>query len=75
MEERFKKAANALAAGRKVSVPVKELPQGNVGAWLQELRYWLQVYHTDPCSELRFKVYVTCYQGVAVAAAKVVFID
>ena len=38
---RFEQAANMLVAGKKVSVAVKELPQGNVQAWLAELRSYV----------------------------------
>lgn len=67
--QRFEKAAAALAAGRKVSVDVKELPQG-VQAWLQELRCYLLVDHVDPGDEVIYKVYVTVFSGRAVASAK-----
>ena len=73
--QRFEQAANMLAAGRKVSVQVRELPQGNVQAWLQELKTYLIVNHSDPFDELRFKVSVLVKDGKAVASATVVFID
>jgi len=72
--QRFEKAALALAAGRKVSVPVRELPQGPA-AWLQELKTYLIVNHSDPCDELRFKVTVLVKDGKAIASATVVLFD
>lgn len=73
--KRFEAAANALAAGKKVSIEVNKLPQGNVQAWLVELRSYLIFGHTDPGDEVTYKVYVTLKQGKAVAAAKLVYID
>jgi hypothetical protein len=73
--ERFEKAANVLAAGRKVSVTVSELPQGNVAAWLAELKSYVIFGHTDPGDEVTYKVYVTVRSGKAIAAAKLVYVD
>ena len=73
--ERFERAAEVLAAGRKVSVPVHELPQGNVAAWLAELRGYVIFGHTDPGDEFTYKVYVTVRSGNAIAAAKLVYVD
>ena len=69
--QRFERAAAALAAGRKVSVPVCELSQG-VQAWLNELRGHLLVDHVDPGDEITYRVYVTVKEGRAVAQAKLV---
>ncbi len=69
--KRYERAAAALAAGRKVSVPVSELTQG-VQAWLNELRGYLLVDHVDPGDEVIYKVYVTVKDGKAVAQAKLV---
>ena len=71
---RFEKAANMLAAGRKVSVPVRELPQGNVQAWLAELKSYVFFGHTDPGDEVTYRVYVTVKEGKAIASAKLVYI-
>jgi hypothetical protein len=71
---RFEKAANMLAAGRKVSVPVRELPQGNVQAWLAELKSYVIFGHTDPGDEVTYRVYVTVKEGKAIASAKLVYI-
>ena len=73
--ERFERAAEVLAAGRKVSVPVSELPQGNVAAWLAELRGYVIFGHTDPGDKVTYKVYVTVRSGNAIAAAKLVYVD
>lgn len=73
--QRFERAANMLAAGRKVSVPVRELPQGNVQAWLAELKSYVIFGHTDPGDEVTYKVYVTVVGGRAVAAAKLTYIN
>ncbi len=72
--ERFEKAANMLAAGRKVSVTVSELPQGNVQAWLAELKNYVIFGHTDPGDEVTYKVYVTVKEGRAIAQAKLTYI-
>ena len=64
-----------LAAGRKVSVPVCELPQGNVQAWLAELKSYVIFGHTDPGDEVTYRVYVTVKEGRAVASAKLVYVD
>ena len=71
---RFEKAANMLAAGRKVSVTVSELPQGNVQAWLAELKSYVIFGHTDPGDEVTYKVYVTVKEGRAIAQAKLTYI-
>jgi len=73
--QRFEKAANALAAGRKVSVAVRELPQGNVQAWLAELRSYVIFGHTDPGGEVTYKVYVDVKNGRATAVAKLAYIN
>jgi hypothetical protein len=70
---RFEQAANVLVEGKKVSVAVKELPQGNVQAWLAELRSYVIFCHTDPGDEVSYRVYVTVRNGRAVAAAKLVY--
>ena len=69
---RFERAAAALAAGRKVSVEIKQLDT-SVAAWLQELRGYLLVDHVDPGDEVTYKVYVTVTNGRAVAQAKQVY--
>jgi hypothetical protein len=71
---RFEQAANMLVAGKKVSVAVKELPQGNVQAWLAELRSYVIFGHTDPGDEVTYRVYVTVKEGKAVAEAKLVYV-
>ncbi len=71
----FETAAEALVAGRKVSVPVRELPQGNVQAWLAELRSYVIFGHTDPGDEVTYRVYVTVKEGRAIAQAKLTYID
>ena len=71
---RFEQAANMLVAGKKVSVAVKELPQGNVQAWLAELRSYVIFGHTDPGDEVTYRVYVTVKEGKAVAKAKLVYV-
>jgi hypothetical protein len=63
-----------LVAGKKVSVAVKELPQGNVQAWLAELRSYVIFGHTDPGDEVTYRVYVTVKEGKAVAEAKLVYV-
>jgi len=73
--QRFENAANMLVAGRKVSVAVRELPQGNVQAWLAELKSYVIFGHTDPGDEVTYKVYVTVKDGRAVAQAKLAYID
>jgi len=73
--KRFEKAANALVAGRKVSVPVRELPQGNVQAWLAELRSYVILGHTDPGDEVTYRVYVTVVNGKAIASAREVLVS
>jgi hypothetical protein len=73
--QRFEQAANALVAGRKVSVTVSELPQGNVQAWLAELKSYVIFGHTDPGDEVTYKVYVTVKEGRAIAQAKLAYID
>jgi hypothetical protein len=73
--QRFETAAEALVAGRKVSVPVRELPQGNVQAWLAELRSYVIFGHTDPGDEVTYRVYVTVKEGRAIAQAKLTYID
>ena len=70
--KRFERAAAALAAGRKVSVAVEELPLG-VQAWLAELRSYVTIGHTDPGDEVGYKVYVTVIGGRAIARAKQVY--
>jgi len=70
--QRFEAAAEALVAGRKVSVPVRQLPQGNVQAWLAELKSYVIFGHTDLGDEVTYKVYVTVKDGKAVAQAKLV---
>lgn len=62
-----------LVAGRKVSVPVRELPQG-VQAWLAELKSYVIFGHTDPGDEVTYRVYVTVKDGRAIASAKLVYI-
>ncbi len=64
-----------LVAGRKVSVAVRELPQGNVQAWLAELKTYVHIFGIDPGDEVTYKVYVTVRNGVAVAQAKLVYVD
>ena len=73
--QRFENAANALAAGRKVSVAVRELPQGNVQAWLAELKSYVIFGHTDPGDEVTYKVYVDVKNGRAIAQAKLAYIN
>lgn len=73
--KRFEQAANMLVAGKKVSVAVKELPQGNVQAWLAELKSYVIFGHTDPGDEVTYRVYVTVKEGKAIAAAKLVYVD
>ena len=73
--KRFEQAANMLVAGKKVSVAVKELPQGNVQAWLAELKSYVIFGHTDPGDEITYRVYVTVKDGKAVASAKLTFVD
>lgn len=73
--QRFENAANMLVAGRKVSVAVRELPQGNVQAWLAELKSYVIFGHTDPGDEVTYKVYVTVKDGRAIAQAKLAYID
>jgi hypothetical protein len=73
--QRFENAANQLVAGRKVSVPIRELPQGNVQAWLAELKGYVIFGHTDPGDEVTYKVYVTVKNGRAVAQAKLAYVD
>ena len=73
--KRFERAARRLVAGCKVSVLVSELPQGNVQAWLAELKSYVISDHTDPGDELTYKVYVTVKNGRAVAQAKVVYVN
>lgn len=73
--ERFERAANVLVVGRKVSVKVSELPQGNVAAWLAELKSYVIFGHTEPGDEMTYKVYVTVRSGKAIAAAKLVYVD
>ena len=73
--KRFEQAANMLVAGKKVSVAVKELPQGNVQAWLAELKSYVIFGHTDPGDEVTYRVYVTVKAGKAVASAKLVYVD
>ena len=70
---RFENAANVLVAGKKVSVPVCELPQGNVQAWLAELKSYVIFGHTDPGDEVTYRVYVTVKNGRAIAKAKLVY--
>lgn len=72
--QRFENAANMLVAGRKVSVPVRELPQGNVQAWLAELKSYVIFGHTDPGDEVTYRVYVTVKDGRAIASAKLAYI-
>lgn len=64
-----------LVAGKKVSVAVKELPQGNVQAWLAELKSYVIFGHTDPGDEVTYRVHVTVKEGKAVASAKLVYVD
>lgn len=74
--QRFERAAAALASGRKVSVPVRELPQG-VQAWLTELKNYLITDHLDPGDQVTYRVYVTVKgdkERKAVASAKLVHI-
>ena len=73
--KRFERAASMLVAGCKVSVLVSELPQGNVQAWLAELKGYVMFGHTDPGDEWIYKVYVTVKNGRAVAQAKVVYVN
>ena len=70
--ERFERAAAALAAGRKVSVAVEELPLG-VQGWLAELKGYVTLGHSDPGDEVGYKVYVTVIGGRAIARAKQVY--
>jgi len=70
--ERFERAARALAAGRKVSVLVSELPLG-VQGWLAELKGYVTMGHSDPGDEVGYKVYVTVIGGRAIARAKQVY--
>lgn len=72
--QRFEQAANMLVAGKKVSVQVRELPQGNVQAWLAELKGYVIFGHTDPGDEVTYKLYVTVKDGRAIASAKLVYI-
>ena len=69
---RFERAAKALAAGKAVSVDVREFAHGPA-EWLQELRSYLLVDHVDPGDEITYKVYVTVSNGRAVARAKKVY--
>ena len=71
--QRFEQAANMLVAGKKVSVQVSKLPQGNVQAWLAELKGYVIFGHTDPGDEVTYKLYVTVKDGRAIAAAKLAY--
>lgn len=73
--QRFERAANMLVAGRKVSIAVRELPQGNVQAWLAELKSYVIFGHTDPGDEVTYKVYATVKEGRAIAQAKLAYIN
>ena len=67
--QRYERAAMALAAGKAVSIMADQLDVP-VADWLQELKNYLIVDHTDPGDEISYKVYATLSKGRVIARAK-----